>query len=86
MTLRLVLLLGVMLAGCAGNTPEAQCQRQAAQDPEVQNIYARTSGYYTFTGEQRDDLAQATRQAVMRCMRAKGLAPPGGVQPIMPHW
>ena len=87
MKLRLVVLLGAVLAACAGtdNSPQAQCEQLAMQDPAVQNIYARTDGYYTFDGVQRDDLLQAKRQAVMRCMRAKGLAPPGGVQPGVPR-
>ena len=82
---QLVPLLGFLLAACAGgNSPEEQCERQATQDPAVHAIYARSDGYYTI-GEtkQRDELLTATRAAVQRCMRAKGLAPPGGVQPVV---
>ena len=55
------------------------------QDPAVQEIYTRTNGYYTFPWWQRDDLLAAKKQATVRCMRAKGLAPPGGVQPVAPR-
>ena len=86
--MRLVLIMALAVAGCsaAEASPEAQCERQAMQDPAVQAIYSRSNGYYTVSGTQQEaDLAQAKRQAVMRCTRAKGLAPPGGVQPIAPR-
>jgi hypothetical protein len=85
--LRFVVLLGVALAACdsVGNSPQAQCEREADKDPAVVEVYTRTNGMYTFPYTQRDDLIQATRQAVMRCMRSKGLSPPGGVQPVVPR-
>ena len=49
-------------------------------------IYSRTNGDYTYGGYQAYyDLREAKRQAMLRCMRAKGLAPPGGVQAVKPH-
>jgi hypothetical protein len=78
-----------VLAACsigpADNSPQAQCERQADDDPAVAAIYSGTNGAYTYVGAVRDDLIAAKRQAVMRCMRAKGLAPPGGVQPVHIH-
>jgi hypothetical protein len=57
------------------------------QDPAVQEIYSRTNGGYINTASQPgEDLVQAKRQAVLRCMRSKGLVPPGGVQPVVPLW
>ena len=87
MTVRPVLALAVvLLAACtAGNTPQAECESQAMNDPDVLEIYTRTNGYYTFDDVQRTQLLDYKRQAVMRCMRAKGLAPPGGVQPVIPR-
>ena len=87
MRLRFIPLLAVVLSACAsGNTPDAECARQATQDPKVQEIYSRTNGDYTYAGYlAHDDLLQAKRLAVLRCMRAKGLAPPGGVEPVAPH-
>jgi hypothetical protein len=85
--LRFLPLLACGLAACGGtdNGPLAQCEQQAMQDPAVQEIYTRTNGYYTFPWVQRDDLLAAKKQATVRCMRAKGLAPPGGVQPVAPR-
>ncbi len=80
-----MLLPGVVLLGCAGSGPQADCERQAMQDPAVQDIYTRTNGAYTFPWIEHNELVQAKRQAVLRCMRAKGLAPPGGVQPVVPR-
>ena len=86
MTVRPVLALGVvLLAACADNTPQAECERQAMNDPDVLEIYTRTDGNYTFEGVQHTQLRDYKRQAVLRCMRAKGLAPPGGVQPVVPR-
>ena len=80
-------LLALLLAGCnSGNSPQAECERQAEQDPAVQEIYSRTNGDYSKSGyEAYYDLREAKRQAALRCMRAKGLAPPGGVQVVKPR-
>ncbi|HET6194850.1 MAG TPA: hypothetical protein VFE12_03805 [Acetobacteraceae bacterium] len=80
-------LVALVLATCStGNTPQAECERLAMQDPAVQDIYTRTNGDYTVPGTHAyADLQQAKRQAVLRCMRGKGLAPPGGVQPVLPQ-
>ena len=81
-------MMTLALAACsgAGGSPQAQCERDASQDPAVRTIYQRSDGYYTY-GEtkQRADLQEAKRQAVLRCLRAKGLVPPGGVQPVVPR-
>ena len=82
------IILALSLTACSGpdSRAEAQCRRQATQDPAVRTVYARSSGYYTFsTTPQQSDLEEATRQAVMRCMREKGLISPGGVQPVVPR-
>ena len=77
--MRFVPLLAVLLAGCGyagvGDTPQAQCTRQANADPAVVAINRQPwiDGYR---------LDFALRQATLRCMQAKGLAPPGGVQAV----
>ncbi len=77
--MRLVALLAIMLSGCGyagfGDTPQAQCARQANADPAVVAINRNTwiDGYR---------LDFALRQATLRCLQAKGLAPPGGVEPV----
>ena len=80
-----ILVIGLGLAACGptGNTPEAQCQRQAEDDPAVVEIYTRTNGAYTQPWEERDQLIRAKKTAFIRCMRAKGLLPPGGVEPVV---
>jgi hypothetical protein len=79
-------LAAMLLAACTeGNTPQAECERQAMNDPDVLQIYTRTDGNYTFEGVQHTQLRDYKRQAVLRCMRAKGLVPPGGVQPVIPR-
>ena len=80
-------LLTLILGSCnSGDTPQAECARQAEQDPAVREIYSRTNGDYAKGGYQAYyDLREAKRQAALRCMRAKGLAPPGGVQVVKPQ-
>jgi hypothetical protein len=82
-------MLGVTMTACAfgtsDNSPQAQCERQAYDDPAVAEIYSRTNGAYTRPGTEHDDLVAALRQATQRCLRQKGLAPPGGVQPVRPR-
>lgn len=86
MRLRLALLLPLALMSCGptGDSPEAQCMRQADQDPTVQSIYRGDQGDYTQLGPARSDLDWAKKQAYLKCMREKGLAPPVGVEPIRP--
>ncbi len=83
----IVPLLALLAASCnSGNTPQAECERQAEQDPAVRAIYSGTNGDYTSSLYQAYyDLREAKRQATLRCMRAKGLVPPGGVQPVKPQ-
>jgi len=82
-------MLGVTTTACAlggsDNSPQAQCERQANDDPAVLEIYSRTNGAYTQSGTVNQDLVAALREATLRCMRQKGLAPPGGVQPVRPR-
>ena len=81
-------MMTLALASCSGpnSSAEAECRRQATQDPAVREIYQRTNGFYTYSAtRQQADLDEATRQAVIRCMREKGLIPPGGVQPVVPR-
>ena len=78
-------MLAVGLAGCAStdNSPQAQCERQAEDDPTVIEIYTRSNGTYTDSSfPAYQELKTAKQQATIRCMRGKGLLPPGGVQPV----
>jgi hypothetical protein len=76
-----LLVLPLLLAGCAtDDTPEAQCKRQAYDDPAVRQAYTDSISAYNQAG--RDKLAVALRQATLECLQKRGLAPPGGVQPV----
>jgi len=83
---RFVLLLPLALLACSptGNGPDAECTRQAELDPTVRSIYRGDQGDYTQLGPARSNLMWAKKQAYTKCMQAKGLAPPGGVESIRP--
>ena len=75
----------LLMASCAAdNTPQAQCARQADQDPTVLSIYRGDQGDYTQVGLARSNLLFAKRQATIACLQAKGVLPPGGVEPVRP--
>jgi hypothetical protein len=82
--LALLLPLTVIACGQTGNSPEAECRRQADQDPTVRSIYRGDQGDYTQLGPARSNLDWALKQTYLKCMREKGLAPPVGVEPIRP--
>ena len=84
--MRFVLLLPLALLACSptGNGPDAECTRQAELDPTVRSIYRGDQGDYTQLGPARSNLMWAKKQAYTKCMQAKGLAPPGGVESIRP--
>jgi hypothetical protein len=85
---RLACLVPLLVGGCTvgppDNSPQAQCERQANEDPTVQAIYRGEQGDYTQIGPARSNLLWTKRQATLKCMQQKGLAPPGGVEPIRP--
>jgi hypothetical protein len=79
--------LGVLLvvAGCGGDpsTPQGQCDRETNNDAEVKaayNLYLATTG--AAQADNFSKLNEARRQAHLRCMRANGLAPRGGVEAV----
>jgi hypothetical protein len=78
------------VAGCAAPTreasgPEAYCERQAEQDPEVTELSVKNMA----VGGQHDDLSGsirlAKRRALQRCLREKGVPLKGGVEPLAPR-
>ncbi|MBV8915760.1 MAG: hypothetical protein JOZ05_22325 [Acetobacteraceae bacterium] len=80
-----VFILLLALAACVtGDSPQAQCERQADQDPTVRSIYRGDQGDYTQLGPARSNLLWAKRQATIKCLQAKGVLPPGGVEPVRP--
>ncbi len=76
------LLLALLLAGCAGpqgSPVERACQSQANDDPAVASLIMRGAGSESFHKDHIYDLRDAKREATLRCLRARGLAPQGGV-------
>ncbi|WP_424135957.1 hypothetical protein [Roseomonas chloroacetimidivorans] len=87
----LIALLG--LAACAAKDPlppatnaaEAACRKEAQDAPQVDQAFERIQ--IQDPTQRERVLAQARmaeRTAYLRCMRAKGLAAPGGVEPVRP--
>ena len=80
------LLLAGPLAGCARpDTPEAACARQAENDPAVRELIIKGVGNPAFLAASQEELTFARRQATVACLRSRGLAPPGGVEPQRPR-
>jgi hypothetical protein len=81
-----LLLAPLLLGGCASLTGDAsmtnaECRRMANDDPEARAQLARNAGTF------RNDLNQPSvddlkHDAYVRCLRARGLAPKGGVEPV----
>jgi hypothetical protein len=74
----------LLLAGCSGgaadNTPEQACVRQAEDDPAVTELVRKGAGNLSYQWQNADQLNAAREQAKLKCLRARGLAPKGGVE------
>lgn len=89
--LRLLPALGLLLAGCgsaapqpASDSPElAACRAEAAQSTGVRNAYGRVViGLASSEERYRQEAAQAESSAFSDCLRRRGLARGGGVEPV----
>ena len=81
--MRRLLAACLLLAACASHDPpEVQaCKAQASDDPEVRRLTEINAGSESFQAQQgQQELVDARQQATLRCLRARGLAPPGGVE------
>ena len=93
---RATLLLPVLLllSTCGRNDPlpsadnpaEATCRREAEASPAARAGYARLppADNVTQFNRVKAEIAAAERAAYLRCLRDKGLAPPGVVEPVRP--
>jgi hypothetical protein len=92
MTIRAgLLLLPFVLTGCAlfqtlGSSPEAQCRRAADANPKVQDLQMKQMSAGATQPDLNPDIAVAKREAYLSCMHKRGLAPPGGVEPVAPRY
>jgi len=75
--------LCLLLASCSGpaaDTPEGACARQANDDPAVKELLMKAAGTQQFEWDNAQRIKFAQRDAALRCLRARGLAPKGGVE------
>jgi hypothetical protein len=83
----LAVAMAAMLTGCAArppaDTPEARCQQQVDQDPNVKALMVQAP-YSNMNLDFQQALMLARRKAVFDCLAAQGLAPRGGVEPVHP--
>ena len=73
-----------LLAACSGGggpqTPEQACASQANDDPVVKQMVMKGAGTDQYFWDHADELRLARRDATLRCLRSRGLAPKGGVE------
>jgi hypothetical protein len=76
----------LMAAACssppssASASQEEACARQANDDPVVRDMLAKAAGNEGWQWHHGNDLRAAKQDAAVRCLRARGLAPKGGVE------
>lgn len=84
-----VWLLLLILAGCAsrpqGNGPEAECRRQAYDDPTVKRLTIESMGVAAINQQMQFDYDKALRDATNACLRKRGIPVRGGVEPVRPN-
>jgi hypothetical protein len=72
------------LAGCAQDTsPQGICERQSWDDPDVKDLMRRMGGVTNDSDRMKDLLARTRKRAVMQCLQADGILPPGGVEQVI---
>lgn len=82
----LCLVLLPVLGACSALDPDsymtnAECRQKAYDDPAVQQRIARdAASHYSPLGE--ETLADLKQRAYVDCLRRRGLAPKGGVEPV----
>jgi hypothetical protein len=79
------LLLGACNAGpqiaAAPLTPQEQaCATQADQDPELRAARGIAAGQLEWQYQHAPEMEQVKRDAITRCLKARGLMPRGGVE------
>jgi hypothetical protein len=87
----LLLALATSVAGCrswfepSGNSVEAVCSRQAYDDPTVKQVMIRSMGEPSANPQTQFDYEKALRDATNACLRKRGVAVRGGVEPVRPY-
>lgn len=82
-------LLLLVLAGCVSSppndSPQAECRRQAYDDPKVKRLTIEWLGESASNSQARFDYNKALRDATDACLRQKGIQVRGGVEPVRPQ-
>jgi len=78
-----------VVAGCASRTnqagdPQAYCERQAENDPEVVQLTTTNMAVMGPQGNLSGSIRLAKRRALQRCMIQQGVPMRGGVEPLAP--
>jgi hypothetical protein len=80
--------VAVSVAACSNSPPPdpavQDCERQAEDDPQVKALANRALANAQLMVDLRDDIKFAYKQAVVACLRKKGIGPKGGVEPLQP--
>jgi hypothetical protein len=83
----MLLLVLPLLTACGGPNPstaQGQCEIAANDDPAVKAAMQQQAMTVTWSSQFYDAVTAARKRAVQRCLRARGLAPPGGVEAVRP--
>lgn len=71
---------GCSLSGGGGNTPQDICARAADDSPVVHEMLRIGAGAPQYLKDNDRKLQQAKQDAMLACLRTRGLAPKGGVE------
>ena len=82
--------VALLLSACGSSAPapvpaplspqEQACAAQADQDPALQEARGISAGRLDWQWQHETQMTQVKRDAITRCLRARGLAPRGGVE------
>ncbi len=72
----------LLLAACAREPESAQavCERQANNDPAVKRLIIKGVGSAYFLHDSQDELNAAKQDAMLACLRDRGVIRKGGVE------
>lgn len=74
--------LAMLLIGCAQRptTQDQACAQSANEDPAVKLLMNKMLGSQNLAREDEDLLAATKQDAMLRCLRGRGVIPRGGVE------
>lgn len=78
--LTLVLLLGGCASMSTPPSPQAACENEAQDDPVARDMRMKAAGSPSYLAEEQERLRIVIQEATLRCLRARGIIRPGGVE------